>query len=199
MGSYLVRRFLLMALTLFGMSILIFVMLRLVPGDIADILVDAAGIADAKEKAKIAKELGLDRPIIEQYGQWIGGLIARRSRLRLRLGAAGDRGDRPAHPDQRQADADGAVLLGDPGRAVRRDQRGAPEHGARLFAARAQSQRPVAAVLLARSAGADGVGALVRHHPDLHQRTARLPAGGRPSGHPRRRGRLPKFRADHAA
>jgi peptide/nickel transport system permease protein len=74
MGSYLVRRFLLMALTLFGMSILIFVMLRLVPGDIADILVDAAGIADPKEKAKIAKELGLDRPIIEQYGQWIGGL-----------------------------------------------------------------------------------------------------------------------------
>jgi peptide/nickel transport system permease protein len=74
MGSYLVRRFLLMALTLFGMSILIFVMLRLVPGDIADILVDAAGIADPKEKAKIAAELGLDRPIIEQYGQWIGGL-----------------------------------------------------------------------------------------------------------------------------
>ena len=74
MGAYLVRRLLLMALTLFGMSVLIFVMLRLVPGDIADILVDAAGIADAKEKAKIAHELGLDRPIIEQYGQWIGGL-----------------------------------------------------------------------------------------------------------------------------
>src|SRR5215470_12668501 len=74
MGSYLVRRFLLMALTLFGMSVLIFVMLRLVPGNIADILVDAAGIADSKEKAKIAHDLGLDRPIIEQYGQWIGGL-----------------------------------------------------------------------------------------------------------------------------
>ena len=74
MGSYLVRRFLLMVVTLFGMSVLIFVMLRLVPGNIADILVDAAGIADSKEKAKIAKELGLDKPIIEQYGQWIGGL-----------------------------------------------------------------------------------------------------------------------------
>jgi len=74
MGSYLVRRFLLMVVTLFGMSVLIFVMLRLVPGDISDILVDAAGIADAKEKAKIAKELGLDKPIIEQYGLWIGGL-----------------------------------------------------------------------------------------------------------------------------
>ena len=74
MGSYLVRRFLLMVLTLFGMSMLIFVMLRLVPGNIADILVDAAGIVDPKEKAKIVHELGLDRPIIEQYGQWIGGL-----------------------------------------------------------------------------------------------------------------------------
>src|SRR5712671_6932825 len=67
MGSYLVRRFLLMVLTLF-------VMLRLVPGNIADILVDAAGIADAKEKAKITHELGLDQPIIVQYGQWIAGL-----------------------------------------------------------------------------------------------------------------------------
>ena len=104
---------------------------------------------------------------------------ARRSRLRLRLGAAGDRGDRAAHPDQRQAAPDGAVLLGDPRRAVRRDQRGAAEHDARLFPARPQSQRAVAAVLLARPAGPDGVRALVRHDPDLHQRAAQLPAGGR--------------------
>src|SRR5260370_29182976 len=74
MGSYLIRRSLLMVLTLFGMSVLIFVMLRLVPGNIADILVDAAGIADAKEKAKIAHDLGLDQPILAQYGQWIAGL-----------------------------------------------------------------------------------------------------------------------------
>jgi len=64
-----------MVLTLFGMSVLIFVMLRLVPGNIADILVDSAGIADPKEKAKIARELGLDRPIFDQYLQWIGGLV----------------------------------------------------------------------------------------------------------------------------
>ena len=48
MGAYLTRRVLLMVLTLFGMSVLIFVMLRLVPGNIADILVDSAGIADPK-------------------------------------------------------------------------------------------------------------------------------------------------------
>ena len=35
MGAYLTRRFLLMVLTLFGMSVLIFVMLRLVPGKVA--------------------------------------------------------------------------------------------------------------------------------------------------------------------
>jgi peptide/nickel transport system permease protein len=73
MGAYLIRRFLLMVLTLFGMSVLIFVMLRLVPGNIADILVDASG-ADPKEKAKIAHDLGIDRPIAEQYVSWIGGL-----------------------------------------------------------------------------------------------------------------------------
>src|ERR1044072_5462092 len=71
MGSYLGRRFLLIMFTLFGISVLIFVMLRLVPGDIADILVDAAGIVDAKENARIAAELGLDRPVIEQDGRWI--------------------------------------------------------------------------------------------------------------------------------
>ena len=74
MGAYLIRRLLLMALTLFGMSVLIFVMLRLVPGDIADILTNASGISDPKEKAKIAHELGIDQPILLQYGKWIGGL-----------------------------------------------------------------------------------------------------------------------------
>ena len=75
MGAYLTRRVLLMILTLFGMSVLIFVMLRLVPGNIADILVDSAGIVSAEEKAKIVGELGLDRPIFEQYLQWVGGLF----------------------------------------------------------------------------------------------------------------------------
>src|SRR5213078_1701268 len=73
MGSYLVRRFLLMVLALFGMSVRIFVMLRVVPGNIADILGVASG-ADANEKAEIAHDLGIDRPIAEQYVSWIGGL-----------------------------------------------------------------------------------------------------------------------------
>jgi peptide/nickel transport system permease protein len=75
MGSYIVRRLLLMALTLFGMSIVIFLLLRIVPGNIADILFESAGMVDPAEKAKITKELGLDLPLWQQYAAWIGGLF----------------------------------------------------------------------------------------------------------------------------
>jgi peptide/nickel transport system permease protein len=73
-GTYLIRRFFLMLLTLFGISVLVFVMLRLVPGNIADILFDAAGMIDTAEKANLEKQLGLDRPIAVQYVDWISGL-----------------------------------------------------------------------------------------------------------------------------
>jgi len=74
-AAYLIRRFLLMILTLFGMSILIFVMLRLVPGNISDILFDAAGMVNPADKARLEAELGLDQPIIVQYWSWIKGLL----------------------------------------------------------------------------------------------------------------------------
>jgi peptide/nickel transport system permease protein len=74
LGAYLIRRLLLMILTLFGMSVLIFVLLRVVPGNIADILFDAAGMVNVAEKKKLEIELGLDQPIVMQYLNWIGGL-----------------------------------------------------------------------------------------------------------------------------
>jgi len=73
-GSYLIRRFFLMLLTLFGISVLIFTMLRIVPGNIADIVFDAAGMIDVADKVKLEKDLGLDQPIAVQYVQWINGL-----------------------------------------------------------------------------------------------------------------------------
>ena len=63
-----------MLLTLFGISVLVFTMLRLVPGNIADIVFNAAGMIDVAEKAKLEKELGLDRPIPVQYVEWLSGL-----------------------------------------------------------------------------------------------------------------------------
>lgn len=75
MAAYLVRRLFLMLLTLFGISVIIFVLLRLVPGNIVDILFDSAGFVDPAEKANIERELGLDRPLPEQYVTWIGNLF----------------------------------------------------------------------------------------------------------------------------
>jgi peptide/nickel transport system permease protein len=74
MGAYLVRRLLLMVVTLFGMSVLIFVMLRLVPGNITDIIFDSAGFVNPAAKKKIERQLGLDQPIVTQYISWISGL-----------------------------------------------------------------------------------------------------------------------------
>jgi peptide/nickel transport system permease protein len=75
LGSYLVRRFGLMLITLFGISVIIFMLLRLTPGNIADILFDAGGFVDPADKARIEVELGLDKPIPVQYVTWIGGLL----------------------------------------------------------------------------------------------------------------------------
>jgi len=74
LAGYLIRRFFLMLLTLFGISVLVFVMLRLVPGNIADILFDAAGLIDTADKAKLEHDLGIDQPIVIQYAHWVNGL-----------------------------------------------------------------------------------------------------------------------------
>src|SRR6266513_469380 len=75
LGAYLVRRFGLMLVTLFGISVIIFMLLRLTPGNIADIRFDAGGFVDKADKARIEADLGLDKPIPVQYAVWIGGLM----------------------------------------------------------------------------------------------------------------------------
>src|SRR6202451_1809304 len=64
-----------MLVTLVGISIIIFVLLRIVPGNIVDILFAAAGYVDPADKANLERELGLDQPIVVQYLHWIGGLL----------------------------------------------------------------------------------------------------------------------------
>jgi len=75
LAAYLVKRLLLMLLTLAGTSVLIFVLLWLMPGNIAIIMFDSAGFIDPGELAGIEKELGLDLAIPLQYFRWIGGLL----------------------------------------------------------------------------------------------------------------------------
>ena len=75
MLAYIVRRLGLMLVTLFGISIVVFVLLRIVPGNIVDILFDATGFVDPADKASLERELGIDQPLVLQYLHWIGGLL----------------------------------------------------------------------------------------------------------------------------
>jgi peptide/nickel transport system permease protein len=73
--EYITRRLLMFVPTLFGASIVIFVLLRLVPGDIAEILVFQTGSESStvqqKQVRQIRIELGLDRPVPAQYLEWL--------------------------------------------------------------------------------------------------------------------------------
>ncbi len=71
MKAYVAQRLGIAVLTLIGMSIVIFLLLRLAPGDIVDILFSTAGYVNESEKQAIMKELGLDRPYWVQYVEWM--------------------------------------------------------------------------------------------------------------------------------
>jgi peptide/nickel transport system permease protein len=75
MKTYVAQRLGIAVLTLIGMSIVIFVLLRLAPGDIVDILFSTAGYVNDSEKQAIMKELGLDRPYWVQYVEWMGQIF----------------------------------------------------------------------------------------------------------------------------
>jgi len=77
--TYIARRLLLFVPTLLGASLLIFVLMRLVPGDIAEILVYQTGSESSavqkRQIEQIRRELGLDRPVITQYVSWLAGAV----------------------------------------------------------------------------------------------------------------------------
>ncbi len=79
MRSYVARRLLLFIPALIGASMLIFVLMRLVPGDIAEILVYQTGSETSgvqqKQIQQIRQELGLNQPVVVQYLSWIGGAV----------------------------------------------------------------------------------------------------------------------------
>ncbi len=79
MHKYVARRLLLFVPSLLGASLLIFVLMRLVPGDIAEILVYQTGSESStvqeRQIREIRAELGLDRPIAVQYLAWLGNAV----------------------------------------------------------------------------------------------------------------------------
>ena len=74
MGRYLVVRLYSMALTLAGLTVLIFLMLRLIPGTVVEQMIGADAIVSPAMVAELRRFFGLDRPWWVQYGSWIAGL-----------------------------------------------------------------------------------------------------------------------------
>jgi len=75
MKTYIAQRLGIAVLTLFGMSLVIFGLLRLAPGDIVDILFSAAGYVDPQARADIMRELGMNKPLWLQYVDWMGQIL----------------------------------------------------------------------------------------------------------------------------
>ncbi|MDE2683870.1 MAG: ABC transporter permease [Chloroflexota bacterium] len=79
MRTYLLRRLALFVPTAFGVSVFIFLMLHVIPGDYATTLLlggrDRALVATEEDFARVRSQLGLDKPLHMQYVTWAGKLV----------------------------------------------------------------------------------------------------------------------------
>ena len=76
MRAYIIRRLLLIIPTLFILTILVFLAVRFIPGDVIDAMMDwmimhGGGI----DREALEHALGLDVPVYVQYGRWMGGIL----------------------------------------------------------------------------------------------------------------------------
>lgn len=76
MQAYIVRRLLALIPTLFFASVIVFVTVRMIPGDVIDLMLSQNDIAAAKMgREQLEKALGFDTPMWIQYGKWIGNIL----------------------------------------------------------------------------------------------------------------------------
>lgn len=74
MRRYVVKRLAHTALLLVTLTVVVFVLLQLAPGNPADYLVPQT-VTDPGQRDQIIAELGLDQPPLVQYGEWVSGVV----------------------------------------------------------------------------------------------------------------------------
>ncbi|PYM19268.1 MAG: glutathione ABC transporter permease GsiC [Candidatus Rokuibacteriota bacterium] len=74
MARYLVVRLYSMVLTLLGLTVLVFLMLRLVPGTVVEQMIGADAVVSPAMVAELKRFFGLDQPWWLQYARWLGAL-----------------------------------------------------------------------------------------------------------------------------
>ena len=72
MGQFILRRLLLLIPIMLGLTVLVFLFIRLLPGDPAGAILGERATPEGIERVRTA--LGLDRPLIEQYWEYVSGL-----------------------------------------------------------------------------------------------------------------------------
>jgi peptide/nickel transport system permease protein len=77
MGGFIVRRLLMMVLVIFLVTIMVFLTMRLIPGDPIYLYIGegAVGNYSAQDLDQLRHQFGLDRPLIVQYFDWVGGVL----------------------------------------------------------------------------------------------------------------------------
>jgi peptide/nickel transport system permease protein len=75
MRRYILRRLLLMLPTLLGVAVLVFLLLRVVPGDIVEMRFAEGQFFNPELVARERARLGLDRPLWRQFLDWLWGIV----------------------------------------------------------------------------------------------------------------------------
>ena len=64
-----------MAPTLFFASLIVFVSMRVIPGDVIDLMLAQNDVSTTLDREALEAKMGLDRPMAEQYLRWVGGAV----------------------------------------------------------------------------------------------------------------------------
>ena len=75
MRAHIIRRLLLIIPTLFILSILVFLSVSFIPGDVIDAMQSRMDGLGRVDREQLEQMLGLDQPVYVQYGRWLGGII----------------------------------------------------------------------------------------------------------------------------
>ena len=76
MHAYVLRRLLALIPTLLFASLIVFFTVRLIPGDVIDMMLSQNDVSAGKmDREALIKALGMDKPILTQYFSWLGQVL----------------------------------------------------------------------------------------------------------------------------
>ena len=86
MRAHVIRRLLLVIPTLFILSILVFLSVSFIPGDVIDVMQSRMDGLGRVDREQLERMLGLDQPVYVQYGRWLGDILLHGSLGRSLMG-----------------------------------------------------------------------------------------------------------------